>query len=930
MIRTKNAVYKDIPLAIGTRIDQWCIKQLIGRTRSGFMYLCNNLKTNRIDFLYEFFPNWNIRRQRRVVPQLRIKDKTRFHQGLESFLRQAHAWSQLHDLHIQPVIHYGEHHGTAIMVTECSSGQSLKELLTTNPGPVDEQQLRWLLQGGLRALYASSQVKLKHTDLSPQTLFLPEQASPCLLAFGVPGISTGCTPLTCYQPIEVEQELEPTGPQTDLYGLGACLYHALTGQPPLEARLRLEAITRGQEDPLIPAVEIGHGRYNHSLTGAIDWMMSPLLRDRPEHPETLLGQITRPQPVYHLIESTPNSAATAVAAVSTNQETTPKPTTVADKAPVTAHTELSDKTETLHRKRRKITLFRVSLASAAGLSLIIITYLLSQLDAPTNRDHNPTTPEFASTNSKANTPTAQNDPPNLPTGLPVRANDQQRITAYRKTNIEDQIRKEIEQQMRSEALDAEQVRQQTLAKDEQQRQLRMDQLWKELVQARKNAHYIWPYQGSVKQLIQKIQGLQANQARVRALQLNLSRWLLSLAEFYRQADEPHQAYLALLQASAFDADERLLQSALLRQQATLNKPDPPPVDPEVAAREVRVKQLLANARRAFSLGNWFSPPGGNALSMFRAALQLDSGNIAAKDGLLRLDQQLKLRLHLAIQKNTKPKAMKWLTGLQTLDPDDPELLILAKRVDQLKSIPNKVAQTTKTETMTANTANPAALGNVTKPRTSKPGKTQARTVKTSQLVEKTDSMVTNAASRANTSTVSPQLKPAIAAYQDMQYTKAYELLQPLVKKRVPRALFRSGMILMGGKGIEPDRPAAFAQLEIALPSITQLSLSGESWAQVALGLYFDKGWLMQSNAETAVALYRKAASTGNADAMNNLGLMYASGRGVTKNLTTATSWLQRARQQGHKIAALNLGKLEQLILNRSKRKQQRQDGFTGN
>jgi len=274
--------------------------------------------------------------------------------------------------------------------------------------------------------------------------------------------------------------------------------------------------------------------------------------------------------------------------------------------------------------------------------------------------------------------------------------------------------------------------------------------------------------------------------------------------------------------------------------------------------------------------------------------------------------------------------MKWLTGLQTLDPDDPELLILAKRVDQLKSIPNKVAQTTKTETMTANTANPAALGNVTKPRTSKPGKTQARTVKTSQLVEKTDSMVTNAASRANTSTVSPQLKPAIAAYQDMQYTKAYELLQPLVKKRVPRALFRSGMILMGGKGIEPDRPAAFAQLETALPSITQLSLSGESWAQVALGLYFDKGWLMQSNAETAVALYRKAASTGNADAMNNLGLMYASGRGVTKNLTTATSWLQRARQQGHKIAALNLGKLEQLILNRSKRKQQRQDGFTGN
>ena len=52
----------------------------------------------------------------------------------------------------------------------------------------------------------------------------------------------------------------------------------------------------------------------------------------------------------------------------------------------------------------------------------------------------------------------------------------------------------------------------------------------------------------------------------------------------------------------------------------------------------------------------------------------------------------------------------------------------------------------------------------------------------------------------------------------------------------------------------------------------------------------------------AVALYRKAADLGNADAQFKLGLMYKNGSGVVLNNIQAIEWLRKAALQGHENA----------------------------
>jgi len=929
-------------LAIAATVEHWRIEQVLGQTRSGFLYLAHNQKTDDIDFLYEYFPAWVHRRLRSLAPQITNQRKSLFQTGLEQFLLQAHGWSQIQDIHHHPVIHYGEHHGTAIMVTTCGAGHTLSDRIASQAETVDEQQLRLYLQTGLRALHALSQARLSHCDISPQTIFLPELGNPCLLAFGVTGISTGCEPLTYYQPIEIAHNSSQQYPQSDLYSLGASLYHAMTGQPPIMAATRMEAITSGQDDPMIPAVEIGHGRYNHTLTGAIDWMLSPLLRDRPEYPDTLLGQIIRPAPIFHLIdeESDPAVHDKTPAQQNVNNDKLVNSGKTDEQTPVISQTPLPKVTpsiinpvSTVNLPKRKSTFGLLTLTSIIIL-LVTAIYFFYRLDGTPNPHKNSTITEFKSITDKANAAAVNTDLPPIHEGLPIRKNDQLRISTYRKMNLEDTVRKEIEQQMAADAAIAEKTQALELAREEEQRQIKIRQLWEKINLARAEGHYLWPHKNSVKELLDAIKILQSDNTPIIQFEQDLSCWLLSLADFYRLAGEPHQTYLTLLAASAFNADETLLIPALERIKTAQ--------DPAQQEKDPRIRQLLANARLAFSRDHWFTPPGGNALGMFRTALNMDPGNIAARDGLRHLYQQLKYRFIQSIRQSNKITAMRRLTGLQTLNPDDPELIALGKQAIALQTIsrPTKTKQPITRQIIKATIPAETAPANHTGIKKAPPVKTTTRQNhilrRNQPSVANNSSKFTISSSPAKTSNPSkseknsPQLQQAIDAYQNLQYAKAFELLQPLVKKHIPRAMFRSGMMLMGGKGIERDRISALNQLEMVLPSITQRSLQSESWAQVALGLYFDNGWLMQSNAEAAVALYRKAATAGNTDAMNNLGLMYASGRGVEENFTTAKSWLLRARDSGHKIAAINLGKLELLIQNRTKRKQQDPADFSGN
>src|SRR5205814_6254445 len=101
-----------------------------------------------------------------------------------------------------------------------------------------------------------------HRDIKPQNLKLTARDQIVLLDFGLAKGAPLQTRVTAsgsvfgysfnYAPIE-QMQGTGTDPRSDLYSLGATLYHLLTGTTPPDALARATAVLNGEPDPLRPA-----------------------------------------------------------------------------------------------------------------------------------------------------------------------------------------------------------------------------------------------------------------------------------------------------------------------------------------------------------------------------------------------------------------------------------------------------------------------------------------------------------------------------------------------------------------------------------------------------------------------------------------------------------------------------------------------------
>lgn len=126
--------------------------------------------------------------------------------------------------------------------------------------------LRWAytLLDVLRYLHERSD-PIIHRDIKPTNIKLSDDGQIFLLDFGLAkGVAGQMTTIRNehglvsvygysehYAPME-QISRSGTDPQTDLYALGATLYHLLTGSPPISAAKRFERVDRGLPDPLPP------------------------------------------------------------------------------------------------------------------------------------------------------------------------------------------------------------------------------------------------------------------------------------------------------------------------------------------------------------------------------------------------------------------------------------------------------------------------------------------------------------------------------------------------------------------------------------------------------------------------------------------------------------------------------------------------------
>jgi serine/threonine protein kinase/tetratricopeptide (TPR) repeat protein len=191
------------------------------------------------------------------------------------WLREARATGRVRNRHIVAVHQAGEHDGWLYLVLDLIPGGSLARRID---GPLPARIAAALAMTVARAVEQVHRAGILHLDIKPSNILLDgptdapwDRLTPMITDFGIARASDdagtndsgpiGARGTPSYMaPEQIAGDPAAIGPRTDVFALGATLYHLLTGRPPFQAASAIETFdlvrTRDPAAPrsLVPAL----------------------------------------------------------------------------------------------------------------------------------------------------------------------------------------------------------------------------------------------------------------------------------------------------------------------------------------------------------------------------------------------------------------------------------------------------------------------------------------------------------------------------------------------------------------------------------------------------------------------------------------------------------------------------------------------------
>lgn len=268
----------------GQMLSDYRIEGVLGQGGFGITYLATDTMLNRRVAIKEFYPRLFAVRDGTLTirPAGSQDERDTFKWGLERFLDEAQVLARFAEPNIIGIRRFFKANGTAYLVMDYCEGDPLDEIIKIN-GPLSQKKVEQILYPLLDGLEKIHEANFLHRDIKPANIFIRGDGSPVLLDFGaarqeIGNHSRSVTSMATdgYAPFEQYSERGKQGPYTDIYGLCATLYRAVTGEKAVSATDRM------LDDTLVPASERVYGQYSSNLLNAIDRGMAVRPVDRPQ------------------------------------------------------------------------------------------------------------------------------------------------------------------------------------------------------------------------------------------------------------------------------------------------------------------------------------------------------------------------------------------------------------------------------------------------------------------------------------------------------------------------------------------------------------------------------------------------------------------------------------------------------------------------
>ena len=266
---------------------QYTITRYLNSGGFGITYLAKD-SLDRDVVIKECFPSSVCRRSKVVVAARSRAHTAELRSIVQLFVREARSLAKIVHPNIVSVHNVFEDNGTAYMALDYIDGLDLQQVIDGEGEPLAPEHIVEVTEKLLHAVGFIHDHDMLHRDISPDNVLIDKTGKPILIDFGAAREHASKTTRAMsalrvvkdgYSPQEFYIAGSDQGPWSDLYALGATIYHLISGEAPVNGQARLAALAEDRPDPYVPLA----GRfpaYPPGFLEAIDRALQTLPKQR--------------------------------------------------------------------------------------------------------------------------------------------------------------------------------------------------------------------------------------------------------------------------------------------------------------------------------------------------------------------------------------------------------------------------------------------------------------------------------------------------------------------------------------------------------------------------------------------------------------------------------------------------------------------------